>query len=274
MSKKKKSFADIKKDAHSKKSPKISIVTPSFNQGQFLEECICSVLSQNYPNLEYIIMDGGSTDNSVEIIKKYGKHLTYWQSRPDGGHYRGVNEGFKKTTGEIMGWLNADDKFHPGGLSILGKVFRLFPHVDFLTAKRIGFDALGNNIAYGYVQQTWNRNILLDKNSLKKSLFVMQETTYWRRALWEKAGASLNLSYEFAADFELWVRFTRFTQLYTVNALVAGFRSWGPRQRSKMFRPEYIAEYKKILDVESNVKSVHPHIDGVAPPLISCPATS
>jgi glycosyltransferase involved in cell wall biosynthesis len=93
--------------------PKISIVTPSFNQGEFLEECIDSVLSQNYPNLEYIIMDGGSTDISILIIKKYEKYLTYWQSQPDGGHYAALNQGFNKTTGEIMAWLNSDDKYHP-----------------------------------------------------------------------------------------------------------------------------------------------------------------
>jgi O-antigen biosynthesis protein len=254
--------------------PRISIVTPSFNQGQFLEECILSVLIQNYPNLEYIIMDGGSTDNSVEIIKKYEKYLTYWQSQPDDGHYAAVNEGLKKTTGEIMGWLNSDDKFHIDGLFVLGKVFRQFPHVDFLTAKRIGFNALGNSYSAKYEQQTWNRNMMLDKNSLDKGMLVMQEATYWRRDLWEKTGASLNLSYKFAADFELWLRFTRFTQLYTVDALVAGFRSYGPQQRSQMFRNEYIAECEKVLNIETKIKSLNPHLDGVAPPLISYPVTS
>ena len=261
----------MKKEAIKKNSPKISIVTPSFNQGQFLEKCINSVLSQNYPNVEYIIMDGGSTDNSVEIIKKYEKYLAYWQSRPDGGHYAAVNEGLKKTTGEIMGWLNSDDMFHPGGLFVLEKVFKRFQHIDFLTAKRIGFNALGNTYSAKYEQQTWNRNILLDKNSLDKCMFIMQEATYWRRDLWERAGASLNLSYRLAADLELWLRFTRFTQLHTVDALVAGFRSYGPQQRSQMFRAEYIAECEEVLNIEAKLKSVSPHLDGVAPPLISYP---
>ncbi len=92
--------------------PKISIVTPSFNHAQFLEETILSVITQNYPNLEYVIIDGGSTDGSVDIIKKYEKHLTYWVSEPDNGHGDALNKGFAKSTGEIMAWINSDDKYY------------------------------------------------------------------------------------------------------------------------------------------------------------------
>ncbi len=100
--------------------PKISIVTPTFNQGNFIEESILSVIEQQYPNLEYIIMDGGSTDNTIEIIKKYESQLTYWVSQKDNGMYDALNRGFKRATGEIMGWLNSDDLLirksfiHPG----------------------------------------------------------------------------------------------------------------------------------------------------------------
>jgi cellulose synthase/poly-beta-1,6-N-acetylglucosamine synthase-like glycosyltransferase len=92
--------------------PKISIVTPSYNQGRFIEETIRSVLLQGYPNLEYIIIDGGSTDNSVEIINKYEPWLTYWVSEPDRGQSHGINKGFEKATCEVFGWLNSDDYFH------------------------------------------------------------------------------------------------------------------------------------------------------------------
>ena len=91
--------------------PKISIVTPSFNHAQFLEETILSVISQNYPDLEYIIIDGGSTDGSVEIIKKYEQYLTYWISEPDNGQSDALNKGFTRATGDIYGWLNSDDLY-------------------------------------------------------------------------------------------------------------------------------------------------------------------
>src|SRR5215469_5586779 len=93
--------------------PKISIVTPSFNQAEFLEETIRSVLDQNYPNLEYVVVDGGSTDGSVDIIKKYAHRLAWWVSEPDDGQYAAINKGFKHSSGEIMAWINSDDKYLP-----------------------------------------------------------------------------------------------------------------------------------------------------------------
>ena len=113
--------------------PKISIVTPSFNQGHYLEAAIDSVLSQGYPNLEYIIIDGGSTDSSLEIIKKYASHLHFWCSRPNEGHYFAVNEGFKKAGGDVFAWLNSDDMYCRDALKKVGTIFTIFPHVGWLT---------------------------------------------------------------------------------------------------------------------------------------------
>src|SRR5690349_701527 len=108
--------------------PKISIVTPNFNNGKYLEDTIVSVLSQNYPNLEYFIIDGGSTDNSLEIIKRYERHLAGWTSEPDGGMYEAIDKGFNKTTGEIMAWLNSDDMYHRKSLFAVGKLFCDLPN--------------------------------------------------------------------------------------------------------------------------------------------------
>jgi len=105
--------------------PKISIITPSFNQGKYLEETIFSVLGQNYPNLEYIIIDGGSTDNSVDIIKKYENQLTYWISEPDNGQSHAINKGFMKATGGILAWLNSDDMYLPGVLDYVAKTINI-----------------------------------------------------------------------------------------------------------------------------------------------------
>jgi hypothetical protein len=124
---------------------------------------------------------------------------------------------------------------------------------------------------FRYDGEPWNRSTLLDENSLITERLIMQEATYWRRKLWDKAGGALDLSYRFAADYELWLRFFRFTQLYTVDALVAGFRSHGPEQRSQIFRRDYNAECKKAMERENNATSENPHIDTISPPLISNP---
>ncbi len=111
--------------------PKISIVPSSYNQGQFLEETVLSVLNQNYPNLEHIIIDGGSTDNSVDIIKKYEDQLAYWVSEKDKGQTHAINKGFKHSNGEILNWLNSDDLLAPGALHVIAEEFSKNPRVDF-----------------------------------------------------------------------------------------------------------------------------------------------
>ena len=120
--------------------PKISIVTPSFNQGKYIEQTIQSVLDQDYPNLEYIIIDGGSTDETVEIIKKYEHKIHYWVSEPDKGQTDGINKGFAKCTGEIFNWINSDDYYEPGTFYKLAKLFTEHPYVDVVCGKEWSFN--------------------------------------------------------------------------------------------------------------------------------------
>jgi hypothetical protein len=227
--------------------PRITIVTPSFNQGEFLEECIDSVLGQNYPNLEYIVMDGGSSDNSVAIIKKYEKHIAFWQSKPDDGQYYAINEGFRRGTGDFMAWLNSDDKYHAGALMKVAGVLHERADVEWLTGRPTAWGPDGKLALVEQELVSWTREKLLARRP--DDPFVQQESTFWRRSLWEKAGAGLRTEYHLAADHELWLRFSRFAQLFTVDALLGGYR-YQKDQKAKVQRTEYLAEVEKVLQEE------------------------
>lgn len=227
--------------------PRICIVTPSYNQGRYLEECIVSVLDQNYPNLDYVIMDGGSTDNSVEIIKKYERYLTYWQSKPDGGQYAAIHEGFKKTTGEIMTWLNSDDFFHPKAFRRIAAIFTQRQDVVWITGRA---NILQENEDYFFEVPTlplWSRKRYLEKRY--KYPFIQQEGTFWCRSLWQKAGDKMRTDLLMAGDLELWVRFFRFAKLHSADVLLAAFRVH-PGQKNQVFMGRYLKESERIIDNE------------------------
>lgn len=199
--------------------PKISIVTPNFNGVQFLEETIESVLNQNYPNLEYIVIDGGSTDGSIDIIRKYESQLAFWVSEPDSGMYHAIQKGFENSTGELMAWINSDDKYHSGAFTIISEIFSNFQEINWLTAIPTAIDEKGRTIHTG-VGRNWSKYDFLTSDYK----WIQQESTFWRRSLWEKAGRTFDLSLKYAADFELWLRFFRYEKLYTTKSLIGGFR--------------------------------------------------
>ncbi len=200
--------------------PKISLVTPVFNSARYLEAAIRSVLGQQYPNLEYTIVDGGSTDGSVDIIRKYESQLHFWISEADRGMYDAINKGFAHSTGELMGWISATDLLHGGSLLVVGDVFRTFPEVEWITGRPTGFNDDGMAVEVLKLRQ-WSRVPFL----AGANRYIQQESTFWRRTLWERAGARVDDSRRSASDFELWVRFFRYAKLYSVDALIGGFRS-------------------------------------------------
>lgn len=216
--------------------PKISIVTTSFNQGHYLEETILSVINQQYPNLEYIIIDGGSTDNSVEIIKKYEKHLAYWVSEKDNGMYEGVQKGFEKSTGEIMAWINSDDWYHKKTFFVVSEIFTRFPFIDWIQGLPSIIDEVGRIVSVNDLR-TWSKYDFLRG----EYEFIQQESCFWRRKLWEKGGSTLNTSLKYAGDFALWLKFFDLAELYCVNTIMGGFRARSKNQ----FSVEHLDEYRK-----------------------------
>ena len=232
-------------------TPTISIVTPSYNQGQFLEETIQSVLTQEYPNLEYVVIDGGSSDGSVETIRKYADRLTYWVSEPDQGQYDAINKGFAHTSGEIMAWLNSDDKYAPRAFSVVGDIFSTYPGVEWITSVHpVSWNERGQAVAVdftgGFSRQSFFKGGNFPGRGSHGRRWIQQESTFWRRSLWERAGGRVDTSLQLAADFELWARFFQQADLYGVSALLGGFRAHG-NQLSVHRRAQYMAESERVL---------------------------
>lgn len=186
-----------------KSFPKISIVTPSFNQGHYLEKTILSVIDQGYPNLEYIIIDGGSTDNSVEIIKRYEQHLAFWESVPDRGQSHAINKGFERATGDILAWLNSDDWYAPGALLAVADVFAVNPGAGAVVGAGEMVDTAGARLVHldPFEVSVGGLYHWLDR-------FFWQPSCFFTRTAWETCGP-LDENIHYAMDLDLWLKIAK-----------------------------------------------------------------
>ena len=179
---------------------KFSLVTPVFNQAAFIATSIESVLAQEYPSVEYIVMDGASTDGTAEIVASYANRLAYVQSAKDRGQADAINQGFAHTSGEILGWLNGDDILLPGALAAIAGFLDAHPDVDVVYGDRIIIDENGLEIGR-WMLPPYSGKLLswID--------YVPQETLFWRRSVWERIGGKLDANFQFAMDWDLLIRF-------------------------------------------------------------------
>jgi len=234
--------ADFFKNASERKKmdfPKITVVTPSFNQGMYLERTIRSVLDQNYPNLEYIIVDGGSTDNSVEIIRRYADRLAWWVSEPDKGQTDAINKGLRRATGEWVAWQNSDDIYYPGVFDDVATTAAKHPDVGLIIGNMMLIDK--NDRIYRdicYVKPTYN-------GLLAEGMVLTNQSAFWRRKVHEEIGfMAEDLHYSF--DYEWFLRLTKHVKAAHVNRIWGALRLYGETKTS-LNAQRFQEENQKIL---------------------------
>ena len=228
--------------------PKISIVTPSFNQAKFISKTIESVLSQNYPNLEYIIIDGGSTDGSVDIIKSYEDHLLWWISEPDNGQTDALIKGFEKSTGDILTWLCSDDLLVSGALWIIAGMFMVDPNLDLVYGDTAylfpdGLIKVKKKINFDY------------KMMLYAYSMIPQPSSFFSRRIYERVGG-LDRNLQYAMDFDLYLRMGPNVRAIHIPIVLSKYRLHTQSKtvsEANKFRKEWDYARRKILGREKNV---------------------
>ncbi len=218
-------------------SLQFSVITPSFQQGRFIERTIKSVLSQNIPDIEYVICDGGSTDETIEIIKRYEDRIK-WISEPDQGQADAVNRGIAMTNGDIIAWINSDDIYYPNTFKIVQEIFINNPEVQIIYGAADHIDEHDQFIE-DYPTEYWNYQRLME------TCYICQPAVFFRRSMLEKFGL-LDVSLNYCMDYELWLRYGKYVSFYYIPQKLAGSRLYNQNktlgQRELVYR-----EIQKML---------------------------
>jgi len=253
--------------------PKISIVTVNYDQASWLPGCLESIHSQRYPALEHIVIDGGSKDGSQEIMGSYADRLAYWCSEPDKGQYDALNKGFARSTGEIMAFLNADDLYLPWTLRTVASIFQALPQVEWIVSTQATqVSADGAAFTSGPVVPP-SRNAFLDGLYVPGAPAtvgcIVQEGVFWRRSLWERAKAKLNLERGLGADFDLWCQFLCHAEPYALNVPLAAMTRQSQQRSNDSTR--YLKECQASLAALQQNLNHRPRLLGVKHAVIGLP---
>ena len=221
--------------------PGISVITPSYNQARYLERTIRSVLDQNYENLEYFIFDGGSTDGSQDIVRRYRDKLAGHECAPDKGQSNAINKGLSRATGDIVCWLNSDDYFYPGTLEFVGRYFAENPtqqaiagHVQFVDA---------NNTPLEIMHAKYSG--LTDLACYWRGYYMHQPGIFWRRRLMTRTG-TLNEALHLTMDFDLWLRFAEIADFHVVDRILAAATRHSEAKTGESYAPYKLEQWNNI----------------------------
>ncbi|MEZ6067399.1 MAG: glycosyltransferase family 2 protein [Planctomycetaceae bacterium] len=244
---------------------KISVVVPNFNGGQFIAECLESIVSQDWPDKEIIVVDGGSDDLSTALVRSYGGHIAHWESSPDGGQYHAIERGLNRATGDVLCWLNSDDRFFPGAFRDVMERFEAEPEMQWLSGAHSTFlapryastrgmprDSYYHAGDMGYVVKVtrtsqhvnWNWEYMLNQ-SPHSGYYLQQESTFWSRSLWQEVGG-FDHTYRWACDYWLWMEFLNRAPLTLLDRPLGCFRQWSGQCTANRME-EYTAEVYDIV---------------------------
>jgi len=225
---------------------RFSVITPSFCQGRFIERTIESVLAQNVEDIEYIICDGGSNDETIEILKKYDQKIR-WFSEPDRGQADAVNKGISMTTGEIIAWINSDDIYYPEAFQTVKQIFENHPEIEIIYGNADWINE-SDEIIYPYPTEAWNYKRLIE------TCYICQPAVFFRRTLIERFG-NLDASLHYCMDYELWLRYGKYVKFYCTPKKLAGSRIYSTTKTiSKKLQAHYevnqmlMTKFKKVHD--------------------------
>ena len=230
--------------------PRIGIVTPSYNQGGFIRETIDSVLGQQYPKLDYWVIDGGSSDETLDILKGYGQKIN-WVSEEDEGQTQAINKGLRRVTGDIMAFINSDDIYSPGTLSLVADYFLEHPEAMWLTGDHRIIDGSGKRVQSYVVGYKWMLRRRPSFSRLAVANYIVQPSTFWRRELVEEIGF-FDESLRYCFDYDFWIRAIQKHPLHTLDNKLSLFRIHGASKGGSQFEKQFAEEHQVLKRYTAN----------------------